>query len=118
MRVQLQTGNRDVVPSLVMHGDVITYLQVAMMVRTLAETTVGWNVFTRKRDGEACIDAAFKLVRALERAMDGNHFAGDGNVYRETFKATEKGRPAQYRLDVEVRGGRLWAGTGPLHQGR
>ena len=58
VRVQLQTGHRDVVPAVVIHDLSVSYLTVAMMVRTIAENAVGHRVFTKKRDGEACIKAA------------------------------------------------------------
>lgn len=107
VRVQLQTGDRDVVPAVVIHHIAVSYLTVAMMVRTIAENAVGHRIFTKKKDGEACIKAAFKLVSTLERAMIGKHTAGDGNRYREEFRAHENGKPAIYRLDVEVRAGQL-----------
>ena len=90
-----------------MHDISVSFLTVAMMVRTIAENAVGHRVFSKKKDGEACIKAAFKLVETLERAMNGKHSAGDGNIYREEFRAHENGKLATYRLDVEVRAGRL-----------
>ena len=104
IRVQLQEGHNDLhsVTNL-RHG--MTYLEVAMAVRTLHANTC--HLFPKRLDQIAYQRVIDRLCATLERAMRGR-FAGKtaGNQFREQFPATREGKTAIYRVDVEV--------TGPL----
>lgn len=107
IRVQLQEGHNDL-HSIKNSGHGLTYLEVAMAVRTLHENTC--DLFPGKIDQVAYERATNKLCQKLERAMKGQ-FAGRtaGNQFREQFSATRNGKRRTYRIDVEI--------TGPLATG-
>jgi hypothetical protein len=102
IRVQLQEGRNDLKSvTLTRHG--LSYLDVAMAVRTLHENSE--DLFPKRNDREAYRRATDNLVRTLYRAMTGRFQAvSAGNQFREQFQATREGRTAIYRIDVEIMG--------------
>lgn len=102
IRVQLQQGHHDLKSyTLTRHG--ISYLDVAMAVRTLHENTE--DLFPKRNDREAYRRATDNLVKTLYRAMTGRfQVVSAGNQFREQFQATREGKTALYRIDVEFTG--------------
>lgn len=102
IRVQLQEGHNDL-KSITNAGDALTYLQVAMAVRTLHDNTA--DLFPKKSDQLAYKSAADRLCQKLKQAMEGKFLAVTaGNQFREQFQATRDGRAKLYRIDVEING--------------
>ena len=102
IRVQLQQGRTDL--GSVTNARVgLTYLEIAMAVRTLNANTR--DQFPKKVDQMAYDAAANKLVRTLEQAMNSKFEARTaGNQFREEFWAAREGKRALYRIDVEIAG--------------
>jgi hypothetical protein len=102
IRIQLQTGSTNI-KSVTNEGLGLTYLQVAMAVRTLHANTC--DLFSKKTDQIKYEQAANTLCQTLERANNGR-FEGRtaGNQFREEFWATRNGKTAMYRIDVEIKG--------------
>jgi len=81
----------------------LTFLEIAMAVRTLHANTQG--LFHKDVDRTAYGAAVDKLCNKFERARN-THFVAQtaGNQFREEFWATRNGSRAIYRIDVEVAG--------------
>ena len=107
IRVQLQEGHNDL-HSVTNRGPTITYLQVAMALRTLYENSV--DLFPRKSDQGSYRRAVDRLCDKMKQARDTKFEPSTGlNQFREEFTATREGKTRRHRVDVEI--------TGPLRRG-
>jgi hypothetical protein len=102
IRVQLQEGHNDI-QSVTNERIGLTFLEIAMAVRTLHENTR--DLFPKKNDQVAYDNAVERLCAELGRARSGRFIAQSaGNQFREKFQATRGGKTATYRIDIEVAG--------------